>query len=156
MYGSTIGAVDSRCYDFEYFTSAIYPFSYTDELKVKKIGLVAAELWGFEDPELFIAVDLLHGTLDTVIRYISYTDSISPDQPGGRDEFKVQPIEILGGNLQTVIAYKGFYTPIDEFSTHNVSILSGNLQTVIAYINYTTGADPFSVAPIEILSGSLT
>lgn len=157
MYGSTIGAVDSRCYDFEYFTSAIYPFSYTDELKVKKIGLVDAKLWGFEDPELFVAVELLHGSLEVVIAYLDLFMQNDPGQPGGDDKFGVYPIEILGGSMPTVIAYKNFSTPIDSIGTHNISVLSGTLVVVIAYINYTTGLDDLiGINPIQIVTGSLT
>ena len=148
MMGAIAGVLSSRSNAapaYIYFTSALYPFAVRDEIAAGTTALTTGRLWGLETENIgAISAELVSGTLETTINYVSST-------------FNIENIDasasLVDGTLVATIAYVP-YTMQTENIDASATLQSGTLVTTINYVYSTFNIENIT-ASASLQSGTL-
>jgi len=147
MMGAIAGVLSSRSNAapaYIYFTSALYPFAVRDEIAAGTTVLTTGRLWGLATENIGATAQLVSGTLETTINYVSST-------------FNIENIDasasLVDGTLVATIAYVP-YTMQTENISASATLQSGTLVTTINYVESTFNIENIT-ASASLQSGTL-
>jgi hypothetical protein len=123
----------------QYYTSAIYPFSYLDNIRAVSGRLQNGQMWGLLTEEIGGSSLLESGELINTIVYVPYTMQI--------ENIAASSASLQSGTLVTIVNPVPYTMQIENIS--GSSLL--NTGTLVVTINYVTST--FSIENISASSG---
>ena len=119
MFGAITGILASRGpQDQQYFTSALYPLFYEENLALSSTP-ISGNNWEYAEESLALSAMPISGTLIDTIVYVSYNNAV-PEKLA----LSATPIS---GTLDVVIAYQTYDNAVVENLALTVTPISGTL-----------------------------